>query len=112
MLVDDDDEVVSYVALTFRIWHEDGAWQGICAELGVPSFGESPGAALDSVVDATIGYLNEIEDHGQRERVFAERGLELQKGEPPRPTEEVAQTMAAGESVSRLDVGLRPASAA
>jgi hypothetical protein len=46
VLVDEDDAAVGHVALTFRVWHEQDAWQAICAELGVPGFGETPGDAL------------------------------------------------------------------
>jgi len=60
---------------------------------------------LDNVVDATIGYLNEIEDHGERERVFAEQNVMLLEGEP---ASQEPFPMAEGESVvSRLEVGLR-----
>jgi hypothetical protein len=106
VLMDGNREVLGYVALTFRIWHEDDAWQGVCSELGVPSFGDTPGATLDSVVDATIGYLNEIEDHGERERIFQEQGLVLKRGEPPEEPTQVQESMAVGQSVSRLDIGL------
>ena len=103
---------VGHVALTFRVWHEDDAWQAICPELGVPSFGDSPGVALDAVLDATLGYLNEIEWNGQRRRVFRERGLKLLRGAPQRKAEEIEEKMVAGESVSRLDIGLSAAAVA
>lgn len=106
VLVDQDHRVLGRVALTFRVWHEEGAWQALCSELRVPSFGESPGEALDAVVDATLGYLNEIEDQGERERIFAERGVHLRAGEPADGSASIEEQMALGESVSRLDFGL------
>jgi hypothetical protein len=103
----DDQEIVGHVGLTFRIWYEEDAWQGICPELGVPSFGDAPGEALDGVIDATLAYLNEIEDTCERERIFAERGIALRAGEPASKEPEVSEKMAAGESVSRIEFGLK-----
>jgi len=67
------------------------AWQGVCTELGL-SFADDIGEALDSVIDATIGYLNEIESTGERERIFAEHGLKLQGGEPTVRADEISKT--------------------
>ena len=103
------ERTVGHVALTFRIRHEDDAWQSICTELKVPSFGNTPGEAMDNVIDATIGYLNELEHLGEREQVFKERGLALRAGFPTkRRTTSSAATvrLSEGESVSRLDIGL------
>lgn len=94
---------VAHIVLTFRVWSEDGTWEGICAELGVPSFGEGPGDALSSVIDATICYLNEVERLGERERIFAERGLQLRAGEPADTIEEAVAT---NQSVARIDLGI------
>ena len=105
VLVDQNHNVLGHVALTFRVWHEEGVWQGLCTALGVPSFGESTGEALDAVVDATLAYLNEIEDRGERGRVFSERGVQFHEGEPLAPAT-VDEKMVPGESVSRLDFGL------
>jgi hypothetical protein len=106
VLVEDGKKMVSRVRLTFRIWYEDGAWQGLCTELGVPSFADEVGTALDSVIDATIGYLNEIEATGEREHIFAERGLTLRDGEPTGDSDTADKEVRSGETVSRLEVGL------
>ncbi len=107
VLVDDQKEAVGHVALSFRIWHEDSAWQGICAELGVPSFGERPGEALDNVVEATICYLNAIEQDGERERIFSERNIAMRPGMPSSEEPEGTGLPALGAgAVSRLEVGL------
>jgi hypothetical protein len=67
---------------------------------------------LDAVLDATLGYLNEIERNGERRRVFRERGLKLLKGTPARKADEVEERMAADQAVSRLDIGLGAAAVA
>lgn len=106
VLVEDGKEVVSHVRLTFRIWYEDGAWQGQCTELGVPSFADDLGAALDNVIDSTIGYLNEIESTGERSRIFAERGLVLWDGMPDSLPDDTKEDVRSGDTVSRLELGL------
>ncbi|MHB1509637.1 MAG: hypothetical protein ACYCST_07895 [Acidimicrobiales bacterium] len=100
----DDHQVVGHVVLTFRIWHQDGSWQGCCKELGVPSFGDSPDGALGNVLEATITYLNEIEAIGERERIFTEHHLSLRSGTPEEKSR--SQNLAPNESVTLLELGL------
>lgn len=78
----DGDEIVGCVLLTFRVWFSEGCWQAKCSELEVPSFGEDAGDALNAAIDATIGYLNEIEGNEEREHIFAKRGLVFRTGPP------------------------------
>jgi hypothetical protein len=105
----DGEEVVGEVLLTFRVWHEDGFWQAKCAELEVPSFGDEPVEALSAVIDATIGYLNEIEGQEERERIFSEQGLTLQSGSVS-PDEDKTTTVGRDQGELRLGLGLATAS--
>src|SRR5262245_3922951 len=74
---------IGHVLLTFSVIKEDGGvFTAECPELGVPSFGKSLESALDNVIDATIVYLNAIEDRGQRPRIFDERQVTLVDGHP------------------------------
>lgn len=107
VLSDGEAGVIGHVALTFRIWYADDAWQGVCAELRVPSFGGDPGDALTNVIDATIEYLNEIEETGERERVFTERGVKLRQGLPEAESP-ISEFVDANVVISRLELGLRP----
>ncbi len=66
-----------YVTLTFRAFPEDGEYVGECVELGVTSCGETAGVALNAAIDATSLYLAAIEEEGERQRVFAERGIQI-----------------------------------
>ncbi len=100
----DGQEVVGHVLFTFRIFTQDGDWQGICRELGVPSFGEDPGDALNNVIDATINYLNAIEENGERQRIFREQSIEMQAGAPDEGSRK--EEIPPGESVTLLDFGL------
>lgn len=100
----DGREAVGHIQLTFQVVHEDGAWQGVCRELDVPSFGDGPGEALDNVLDATICYLNAIEEAGERERVFRERLIVINMGVPSEDAHE--EPVGPGQLVSRLDLAL------
>jgi predicted RNase H-like HicB family nuclease len=88
----------SYVTLTFRAYPEDGQYAAECLELGVASCADTPGEALDAVVDATELYLQAIEDEGERRRIFAEHGIHVTSSDideevtiPIRPREVVTR---------------------
>lgn len=46
-----------------------------CQELGISSFAKTIEKALDRVTEAVGLYLSEIEEAGERDRVFAESGI-------------------------------------
>jgi len=96
---------VGHIALTFIVHYEDDAWQGLCRELHVPSFGDSPAKALENTIDATICYLNELEHTDQRETVFKQRHIIMSDGAPGKDTDEKL-----GSGVlARLQLGLAAA---
>lgn len=66
-----------FIVLTIKIHQEDGYFVAECEELGVPSFGTSHEDALEAIRDAVKLYVNTLEFEGERERVFAEKGIEL-----------------------------------
>lgn len=43
----------------------------------MPSFGETLEEAIEAIRDATLIYLNTLELEGERERVFAKKGLKI-----------------------------------
>lgn len=99
-----------HVLLTFRAWQDDGQWVSVCEELAVASQGASGGDAIEKVIEATVLYLNTLEDVGERRRVFDERDIEVELGLPERrrapiPVEHFNETVA-----TRL-VGLTEAAA-
>lgn len=51
-----------------------------CEELGVSSCARSFEKAFTYAEEAAILYLNTIEELGERERVFAEAGIEIMAG--------------------------------
>lgn len=65
------------ITLTFVIEPEDGCYVATCQELGVASQGDSVEDALRRVTDAVALYLNVLEEDGEIEPVFRERGIEI-----------------------------------
>ena len=74
---------VGYVILTMRVREEDGRYVSECTELGIASFGDTIDQAFEAIRDATALYLNTLEDEGERDRVFAEAGIDIFLGPPP-----------------------------
>ena len=67
--------VRGYITLTLEASPEGKTFVSRCRELGVTSCGDSIGEAIESLRDAVTTYLNAIEQLGQRDRIFAEKGL-------------------------------------
>lgn len=73
------EETRGYITVTFRIHEEDGQYVGRCVELGVSSCAKSLDKALKRAQEATMLYLNTLEEVGERERVFAEAGIAINR---------------------------------
>lgn len=74
---------IGYVILTFEFHKEGGMWVGECRELGTATDGRS----LEKV-EAELGRLvaldlNCLEELGERETMFRERGIKLYPVEAP-----------------------------
>ena len=74
--------IQGYITLTLEAYPEGKAFVSRCRELGVTSCGNSIGSAIEAVTDAVTVYLRAIEKLGQRERIFAEKGIEIRKTKP------------------------------
>lgn len=48
-----------------------------CRELGVSSFGETKDEAFDNLNEATLLFLNTLEDLGESDKVLAEKGVQV-----------------------------------
>jgi predicted RNase H-like HicB family nuclease len=66
-----------FIRVTFRVHEEEGQYVGRCVELGVSSCAKSSAKALARAQEATILYLNTLEEVGERERVLAEAGITI-----------------------------------
>jgi predicted RNase H-like HicB family nuclease len=73
---------VGYIVVTYRAYPEGKQWVSECPELAVISCGDTLQEALDNIADATGLYLNTIEQQGERERVFRERGIPVWSARP------------------------------
>ena len=94
--MDEPGVAVDHVVLTFRVQAdpETNTLVGVCEELGVSSFGETVDGTIDNVVEATLLYLNTLEDHDELRRVFDERRIDVRRG----------STLFAGMRQSKADV--------
>lgn len=97
-LMDKPGVELYHLELTVALERDDDIdeWVGEVAELGVTSQGVSVGEAIDNTLEATIVYLDTIEEVGERRRVFTERGIEPKLGPPPAPGERGASGPGSG----------------
>lgn len=71
------------IHLHFRTYPEDHLWVGECIELDVASGGETEDEARRRVEEATHLYLETVSEHGDLERLLAEKGVSItSSGEP------------------------------
>ncbi len=57
-----------------------------CPKLGTSSFGSTEEESRRSLVDATVLYLNTLEELGECQRVLRERGIEVHQYHDAQPT--------------------------
>ena len=67
------------ITLTFVIEPEGDRFVATCPELDVSSFGDSVEDAAAHLENAVLLYLDVIEEDGERERIFCERGLKAKR---------------------------------
>jgi predicted RNase H-like HicB family nuclease len=67
------------ITLTLEVTREDDQYVSLCPELEVASYGDSVEDALRHLEDAVLLYLDTIEAEGDRERIFRERGIEIEE---------------------------------
>ncbi len=78
---------VGYILAIYRTYKEGNQWVSECPQLGTSSCGDTLEEALENIQDATVLYLNTIEQQGERERVFKERRIALYTARPTRKGE-------------------------
>jgi predicted RNase H-like HicB family nuclease len=65
------------IALTLEIEREGDQYVATCRELDVSSYGDTVEDAIEHVRNALLLYLDVIEQDGEREQVFRERGIQI-----------------------------------
>lgn len=76
-----------YIVLTLGVYEEDGQFVSECVELDIASCGDTLDEAFKNIREAVAIYLDTLEQEGERERVFGERGIGVHPGEPPEDIE-------------------------
>ena len=66
-----------YILLTIQVEPEGDQFVSTCLELGTASCGDTAQEALDNLREAITVHLSALEEVGERERVFGERGIEV-----------------------------------
>jgi hypothetical protein len=74
--------IEGYVVVTLEFRKEGQRWLGHCRELSTATDAETFDAVVEELVDLVTLHLNELEDVGERQRFFAEHGIELVRDEP------------------------------
>jgi predicted RNase H-like HicB family nuclease len=74
--------LVGFITVTLEVAKEGRHFVSRCRELGTASSGDSFDDALENIKDATIQYLNAIEQLGERPRIFRARGIRVNKKRP------------------------------
>ena len=66
------------VTLRLEVERVDDLYVAHCPELDVSSYGDSVEDVFDRLKNAIILYLDTIEQDGERERIFRERGISVE----------------------------------
>src|SRR5215210_5594533 len=67
------------ITVTLKVEREDDQYVSLCPELEVASYGDSVEDAVAHLKDAVLLYLDTIEQDGERERIFRERGIKIEE---------------------------------
>ena len=70
-------DTIDYIDVTTVVEREGDQFVWICPELGTSSCGDTVQEALDNLREAIEVHLNGLEEVGERERVFQERGIRV-----------------------------------
>ena len=74
---------VGYIDVDAIVTKEGNQYSSWCPELDIATCGDSPEEAIKNLVDAIELYLNTLEEEGEREQVFRERGIRIVTADEP-----------------------------
>lgn len=92
--------LVGHIRPTFRAYREDDQWVSECRELDTASCGDTVDEAFDALLDATLVYLQTLEEIGELAHVLKERNVEVVPGAPEDDIEQVSIPARPNEIVS------------
>jgi predicted RNase H-like HicB family nuclease len=67
------------ITVTLQVEREDDQYVSLCPELDIASYGDTVEEALAHLDNAVSIYLDTIEEDGERERIFRERGIKIEE---------------------------------
>ena len=73
----------NYISVEVVVTKEGNQYSSWCPELDIASCGDSPENAIRNLGDALKLYVDTLEEEGERERVFKERGVRLVAADEP-----------------------------
>jgi len=86
------EKVAGYIAIEIIVTKEGEQYSSWCPQLDIASCGDNPEEAVENLSDALELYLDTLEEEGEREQVFKERGIRIVDiDEPVIPTSFVTQ---------------------
>jgi len=68
-----------YITVTVEIEEADGQYAARCVELGTASCGDTLEEAFTNIKEAMAVDLNALEEVGEREEFFKERGIKIRE---------------------------------
>ncbi len=81
-----------YIVVDFVITKDNDQYSSWCPDLDIASCGDSVEEAIDNLRDALELYLSTLEEEGEQDSVFKERGIKLVSADEPKvPTSFVTQ---------------------
>lgn len=72
--------ITGHIVLTLLVHKENGQYVSECSELGTASCGDTIDEAFHNIREATLLYLNSIEEAGERERILRRKGVQIYLG--------------------------------
>ncbi len=76
---------MKYIIVSVMVEREGDQYVSKCVELGTASFGASEEEAVRNAIDATLAYLDTLEDLGECDRVLQQKGVPIREGESAGP---------------------------
>ena len=92
----------TYALLTFEFHEEGPYWVGACCEVGTATDGRSFEKVAQELGRLVALHLKGLEDIGERERLFRERGIEVFTGQAPAEVERKLQVVGDGGPLLQL----------
>lgn len=93
------------ITVTLVVYEEDGAYVAKCKELGTASCGDTIDEAFANIKEAVLLHLDTLEDIGEREHFFKEKGIRIEGTKPKRTHQQISEVrVPTGSFLSKHEV--------